>query len=247
MSDNAAGGARASAGNYLKSKAGAQPLNITLRMTLPLVAMLAAFSPLAARASVNFDRPGFALPGTFADSDHAAGAAFSITAPGSIDKPIELTDFEMPALPSVAIAEVPQPSVETPLHKLFCVEYARARSGLAVFGDAKFWWARAKNLYARAAKPMENAVIVFSGSKRLKSGHVAVVTDIVSKREIRVDQANWQNHGEIDHATPVLDVSARNDWSQVRVWDMRSNGFGAHVYAISGFIAKELVKRASND
>jgi hypothetical protein len=216
-------------------------------MTLPLVAMLAAFSPLAARASVNFDRSGLALPGTFADSDYGAGAAFPITAPGSINKPIELTDFDMPALPTVAIAEVPQPSVETPLHKLFCVEYARARSGLAVFGDAKFWWARAKNLYARAAKPVENAVMVFSGSKRLKSGHVAVVTDIVSKREIRVDQANWQNHGEIDHATPVLDVSAKNDWSKVRVWDMRSNGFGAHVYAISGFIANELMKRASND
>jgi hypothetical protein len=247
MSDNATGGARASTGNYLKSKAGAQPLNTTLRMTLPLVAMLAGFTPLAAKASVNFERSGLALPGTFADIDHGASAPFSITAPGSINRLVELGDFEMPALPSVAVAELPQPSVETPLHKLFCVEYARARSGLAVFGDAKFWWSRAKNLYARAATPVENAVMVFSGSKRLKDGHVAVVTDIISKREIRVDQANWQNHGEIDHATPVLDVSARNDWSQVRVWDMRSNGFGAHVYAISGFIAKELVKRASND
>jgi hypothetical protein len=247
MSDNATGGARASAGNYLKSKAGAQPLNTTLRMTLPLVAMLAGFTPLVAKASVNFERSGLALPGTFSDIDHGASASFSITAPGSINRLVELGDFEMPALPSVAVAELPQPSVETPLHKLFCVEYARARSGLAVFGDAKFWWSRAKNLYARAATPVENAVMVFSGSKRLKNGHVAVVTDIISKREIRVDQANWQNHGEIDHATPVLDVSARNDWSQVRVWDMRSNGFGAHVYAISGFIAKELVKRASND
>jgi len=51
-----------------------------------------------------------------------------------------------------------------------------------------------------------------------------------------------------DLAQPFhLDVSAKNDWSKVRVWDMRSNGFGAHVYAVSGFIAKELVKRASND
>jgi hypothetical protein len=221
-------------------------VNITLRMTLPLVAMLAAFTPLAARASVNFDRSGSFLPGTFADTDHS-DPSFSITAPGSIDRLIELTDFEMPALPTVAVAELPQPSVETPLHKLFCVEYARARSGLAVFGDAKFWWSRARNLYARAAAPMENAVMVFSGSKRLKKGHVAVVTNIVSNREIRVDQANWQNHGEIDHATPVLDVSTRNDWSRVRVWDMRSNGFGAHVYAVSGFIAKELVKQASNN
>ena len=52
----------------------------------------------------------------------------------------ELAEVNMPSLPSAAVAELPTPSVETPLHKLFCVEYARARSGLAVFGDAKFWW-----------------------------------------------------------------------------------------------------------
>ncbi len=138
----------------------------------------------------------------------------------------------------MAVAQLPEPSVETPLHKLFCVEYARGLTGLNIFGDAKFWWERARNLYARIATPAEKAVMVFAASPRLKKGHVAVVTAIVSKREIRVDQANWQNHGEIDHATPVLDVSARNDWSQVRVWDMRSKGFGGHVYAISGFIAK---------
>jgi hypothetical protein len=157
-----------------------------------------------------------------------------------------LPQFEIPSLPSEAVAELPDPSVETPLKKLFCVEYARARSGLAVFGDAKFWWARAKNLYARASDPVENAVMVFTASKRLRLGHVAVVTNIVSRREIRVDQANWQNHGEIDHSTPVMDVSARNDWSQVRVWDMKSGGFGTHVYAVSGFIARELSRQASN-
>ena len=119
-------------------------------------------------------------------------------------------------------------------------------TGLAVFGDAKYWWSRAKNLYARATAPVEDAVMVFSGSMRLKRGHVAVVTHIVSRREIRVDQANWQNHGEIDLATPVLDVSAKNDWSKVRVWDIRSGTFGAHVYAISGFIAKEF-RTASRD
>ena len=148
-----------------------------------------------------------------------------------------------PRLPAVAAAA---PSVETPLHRLFCVEYARMRSGLAVFGDAKQWWERARNLYARASHPVEEAVMVFAGSKRLKRGHVAVVTEIVSPRQIIVDQANWQNRGEIDHATPVLDVSAANDWSLVRVWDMRSGGFGTHVYAISGFIAKGITT-ASRD
>lgn len=219
-------------------------MTIVIRMTLPLVAMLLAFAPLSAKANIRFVDNNRLLTSALIDR---GDGHFPIVAPGSITKLIELTELSMPTLPTISVAELPQPSIETPLRKLFCVEYARARSGLAVFGDAKYWWSRAKNLYARAAAPVEDAVMVFSGSSRLKRGHVAVVTHIVSKREIRVDQANWQNHGEIDLATPVLDVSAKNDWSKVRVWDMRSNGFGAHVYAVSGFIAKELVKRASND
>jgi hypothetical protein len=132
------------------------------------------------------------------------------------------------------------PSIETPLHHLYCVEYARMRSGLSIFGDAKTWWGSAKNIYDEFAAPVTNAVMVFSGSSRIKRGHVAVVTSIVSPREIVVDQANWQNHGEIDHNTPVLDVSSDNDWSKVRVWDMNSRQFGTHVYAISGFIGHTL-------
>ena len=153
-------------------------------------------------------------------------------------------DASPPRLP--AVTAVAPPSVETPLHRLFCVEYARMRSGLAVFGDAKTWWARAKNLYARVSHPVEEAVMVFSGSQRIKRGHVAVVTAIVSPREIIVDQANWQNKGEIDHATPVLDVSRANDWSRVRVWDIPSGTYGSRVYRISGFIAKGL-ETASRD
>jgi hypothetical protein len=150
--------------------------------------------------------------------------------------PVADVDARPPHLPVVAAMT---PSVERPLRRLFCVEYARMRSGLAVFGDAKHWWERAKNLYARLPHPVEEAVMVFSGSKRLKRGHVAVVTEIVGPRQIIVDQANWQNKGEIDHATPVLDVSVKNDWSKVRVWDIPSGQFGSRVYPISGFIAKE--------
>jgi CHAP domain len=131
-----------------------------------------------------------------------------------------------------------EPTIETPLHHLYCVEYARLRSGLEIFGDAKTWWQHAENIYARFTQPAAEAVMVFSGSARIARGHVAVVTRIVSPREIRVDQANWRNHGEIDHNTPVLDVSAQNDWSKVRVWDMGSNQFGSRVYAIKGFIGR---------
>lgn len=161
----------------------------------------------------------------------------------SVIEPAHVT-VATPPLPALA-RETPR--VEYPLRKIFCVEYARLRSGLAVFGDAKHWWARAKNLYARAAHPVEEAVMVFSGSKRLKRGHVAVVTRIVSAREVIVDQANWMNKGEIDIATPVLDVSKHNDWSKVRVWDIPSGQFGTRVYAVSGFIAKGLTRQARND
>ena len=156
-------------------------------------------------------------------------------APSEIASHVTEVDAPPPHLPVIAALT---PSVEIPLRRLFCVEYARMRSGLAVFGDARHWWARAKNLYARLPHPVEEAVMVFSGSKRLKRGHVAVVTQIIGPRQIIVDQANWQNKGEIDHATPVLDVSKANDWSKVRVWDIPSGTFG-RVYAVSGFIAKE--------
>jgi hypothetical protein len=146
-----------------------------------------------------------------------------------------ITDTGVSAPDDDALAAVP--SVEWPLKRLYCVQYARLRSGLAIFGDAKLWWGHAKHLYEEFAQPAVDAVMVFSGSKRIRKGHVAVVTEIVSPREIIVDHANWQNHGEIDHNMPVLDVSAANDWSQVRVWDVNSGHFGAHVYRISGFIA----------
>ena len=151
------------------------------------------------------------------------------------------------SLPGLPVAwDPPTPRTETPLHRLFCVEYARIRSGFNIVGDAKLWWQHAaSNIYDRVSRPVEEAVMVFSGSKRLRRGHVAVVTSIVGPRQIIVDQANWQNHGEIDHATPVLDVSKNNDWSLVRVWDIPSGNFGSRSYAISGFISKQLTRQAS--
>jgi hypothetical protein len=217
---------------------------------LPLATALIISVPLSAQAGVADDLTNFFGLSHRAPAEDipapTVDAPVTITASGSIADTINLSDYATPSPPTVATAQLPQPTVETPLHKLFCVEYARALSGLNIFGDAKYWWDRARTLYARIATPAEHEVMVFASSSRLKKGHVAVVTAVISKREIRVDQANWQNHGEIDHATPVLDVSPRNDWSEVRVWDMRSKSFGGHVYAVSGFIAKHDVEQASN-
>ncbi|OAI44608.1 hypothetical protein AYO42_04550 [Rhizomicrobium sp. SCGC AG-212-E05] len=178
------------------------------------------------------------------DPEPIPEAPRALTARAIVPTSVAHTVAAPPAVPTV---ERDKPRTERGLKKFFCVEYARLRSGLAVFGDAKHWWERARTLYARAAHPVEDAVMVFSGSKRLKRGHVAVVTEIVSDREIIVDHANWQNKREVDLATPVLDVSPGNDWSQVRVWDIPSGQFGARTYAVSGFITKGLIRQARND
>jgi hypothetical protein len=237
---------------------------------LPLVAGTLALAPLSARADVGGDVLSFfgrvssavrtqvvVLPDRIGER---IGLSTPDPAPRVLPAPVPAIstaralqpavfqpDLSRPAVPAATLlrAALPEPSVEKPLHRLFCAEYARIRAGFPVLGDAKYWWERAKNLYSRVSSPVEEAVMVFTTTKRLKSGHVAVVTDIVGPREIRVDQANWMNHGEIDHSTPVLDVSAANDWSKVRVWNVRSRQFGAHVYPISGFIVKGPVQQAA--
>jgi hypothetical protein len=235
-----------------------------------LLTMALALAPFSAQAGV-LDYAGRQLDSVHQSLDHKLGAVWNFL--GSSEPETGIADVESTArvwiapLPRNLEAKTPEPrlamtgiaaprlpaprapaspSVEKGGKRLFCVEYARALSGLAIFGDAKYWWARAQNLYARASHPVEAAVMVFSGSAKLKKGHVAVVSQIVSPREIRVEQANWMNKGEIDHATPVLDVSAKNDWSKVRVWDVPSRQFGS-VYAVSGFILKPLVREASNN
>jgi hypothetical protein len=167
-------------------------------------------------------KPADAAPANASDTDDAAL--------GEIPDPKPVATVN-PAL-------LAQPTVERWAKYISCVPYARLRSGLQIFGDAKHWWSRAADLYQRMTQPAADAVMVFAGSKRIRRGHVAVVTAIVSPREIKVDHANWQNHGEIDLNMPVLDVSKNNDWSEVRVWDPKTSQYGARVYAISGFIVR---------
>jgi hypothetical protein len=63
-----------------------------------------------------------------------------------------------------------------------------------------------------------------------------VVRGLISAREIRVDHANWLNDGSIYVNDPVMDVSADNDWSAVRVYNLKTGGWGSKVYPVQGFI-----------
>ena len=117
-----------------------------------------------------------------------------------------------------------------------CAPYARRVSGLQLYGDAASWWDGAAGRYARGATPSPGAVLVFRRTARLPEGHVAVVTDIRSARQITVTQANWVP-GRIARAEPVKDVSPANDWTAVRVWWQPSGSLGVTTYPAFGFIS----------
>jgi len=140
-------------------------------------------------------------------------------------------------LAACGTSRVPAPTGEAGLWS--CVPYARARTGINLQGDAWTWWEAAAGRYERSRVPRIGSVLVLMRTSRLRQGHVAVVTRIVSAREIRVDHANWASgaaKGRVARDQPVLDVSPRGDWSLVRVWYPRVNGYGATNYPAYGFI-----------
>jgi len=119
---------------------------------------------------------------------------------------------------------------------LQCVPYARENSAIKIFGDANTWWDRASGKYERGQSPAIGTVMVLHNYSASNTGHVAVVKRMVSSREIRIDHANWLNDGSIFLNNPVMDVSSGNDWSQVRVFNIKTGGWGAKVYPVKGFI-----------
>ena len=147
-----------------------------------------------------------------------------------------------PPPPAIPYADLPEPPfdvaplvlAEQPYSE--CVPYAREASGVAIWGDAVTWWDQANGRYPRSSHPAEGSVLVLRGWNDDKRGHVGVVRTILSSRMIRIDQANWLNNGEISLNVPVIDVSANNDWSEVRVWYIPDNHWGGRIYNVQGFI-----------
>lgn len=119
---------------------------------------------------------------------------------------------------------------------LQCVPFARRASGIEIYGDANTWWRRAQGRYPRSGMPATGSVLVIEGYNNPGRGHVAVVAHVESSRLIRVDHANWLNNGEISVGVPVMDVSADNDWSEIRVWHIPGGHWGGRVYRAEGFI-----------
>ena len=121
-----------------------------------------------------------------------------------------------------------------------CVPFARAASGLQIYGDAWTWWDQAKGRYRRGSVPKVGAVIVFAKTGRLPLGHVGVISRIVDSRVAMITQANWSvidgEHGHAEQDVTLFDVSKDNDWSEVRVWYKGMEGLGSTTFPIYGFI-----------
>jgi hypothetical protein len=121
-----------------------------------------------------------------------------------------------------------------------CVPYARAVTGMQVTGNGGDWWGNAAGLYDRGQRPEPGSVMAFRATGGMTRGHVAVVRHIVGPREVRIDHANWGGpgirRGSVMQDVSVIDVSDRNDWSEVRVQSGRDDTAFGRVYPTYGFI-----------
>jgi hypothetical protein len=124
-----------------------------------------------------------------------------------------------------------------------CVPFARAASGIQIFGDAWTWWDQAQGRYRRGHTPREGAVIVFAKGGHLPLGHVAVISRVVEDRVVMLTHANWSRvdgqRGHAEQDVTLFDVSPDNDWSAVKVWFRDSKGLGGTTYDVRGFIYGE--------
>src|SRR5205823_5980384 len=78
------------------------------------------------------------------------------------------------------------------------------------------------------------SILVFKHTRRIPSGHVAVVARIVNSGEILVDHANWYR-GTVSRGMSVVDTSPAHDWTSVAVLHSPSGTHGAD-YPTYGFV-----------
>lgn len=127
-----------------------------------------------------------------------------------------------------------------------CVPFARAISGVALVGDAHTWWHQAEGKFARGHRPTPGAVMTFRAQPDMPLGHVAVVTAVLDARTVLVAHRNWDGglgKGRISLDQKVADVSARGDWSAVRVWHEGTRALGPNAWPLAGFIYNEPPRR----
>lgn len=115
-----------------------------------------------------------------------------------------------------------------------CAPFARMMSGISLFGNAGTWWAKAAGKFARGHLPKIGSVMSFMPTSHMRVGHVAMVSEVVSDREVLLTHANWSRRGGVETNVRAVDVSDAGDWSKVKVW--YHGALGTSVYPVNGFI-----------
>ncbi|MCC6479420.1 CHAP domain-containing protein [Sphingorhabdus sp.] len=145
-----------------------------------------------------------------------------------------------PALILLALSASPASALYEGLQ---CVPFARAMTGVTIFGDAHTWWRQAEGKYERGSKPRVGAVMAFIPHGNMRLGHVAAVRKIIDRRTLLISHANWSTidgmRGHIEEDVRVIDVSEDNDWSRVRVWYTPNSALGGNEWPLHGFIYPE--------
>jgi surface antigen len=128
-----------------------------------------------------------------------------------------------------------------------CVPFARLISGIQIFGDARTWWQQAIGRYETGVQPQTGAVLCFKPTARMRLGHVAVVSQVLTDRVVQITHANWSpiegSRGQVEKDVTVVDVSPDGDWSQVKVWYDPNRDLGGSTYAVHGFIYPDATAR----
>jgi len=124
-----------------------------------------------------------------------------------------------------------------------CVPFARLISGVQIYGDAYTWWRQAAGKYETGFQPKAGAVLCFKPNGKMRLGHVAVVSQVLTDRVIQITHANWSRiggtRGQIEKDVTVIDVSPTGDWSQVKVWYDPVRDLGSSTYPTHGFIYQD--------
>ncbi|MBL8554462.1 MAG: CHAP domain-containing protein [Phenylobacterium sp.] len=128
-----------------------------------------------------------------------------------------------------------------------CVPFARLISGIQIFGDAWTWWQQAAGKYETGFSPKAGAVLCFKPTQRMRLGHVAVVSQVLTDRVIQITHANWSpiegSRGKVEKDVTIIDVSPQGDWSEVKVWYDPNRDLGGSTYATHGFIYQDTSAR----
>ena len=128
-----------------------------------------------------------------------------------------------------------------------CVPFARLISGIQIFGDAWTWWQQASGRYETGFQPRAGAVLCFKQTARMRLGHVAVVSQVLTDRVVQITHANWSpiegSRGKVEQDVTIVDVSTQGDWSQVKVWYDPNRDLGGSTYSTHGFIYQDTTAR----